>query len=479
MARSAFMCNVECSVAGHQVDPMFIKSIAIDYGYQSTYMPIIYIIAKFPNDVYNLAIEGKDTEKIYLRIQRYNAYSETSLDKVHIEGQFSYIVADSDPNYGQDLTEAAGADQTYHSIKLALMSMEVLNLSKNSFNGIYGEIDQSTMILKALKGLNCVVKPLLYNPEYETIDVPALNSKMKLLEFLFNKCPFYDTVYLFFIDFKKAYLIDLTGEYCDDGTGDLTTVMFDIQQLTVESSYYEGMETKDGAYYINVNPADTHIIPNRGQDKINNQFVFIGDDCNVDFVDLDINSAPDSDVKQSFKRGNYPAVYKNMAESNTVIIEIVKENIDSTVITPNKEYIISNWADYSEYNGRYTLLSKQEYIVNNSGSFGMATSIKLRKIGNITKVGADVVKQAEARSRSASRRYSSSAGKNSSRPVGKGNDKPGPSTNAGGTSQYGGSRSSRQAKTMSLNKLPTVRRIKASTDMSLKRQPRKLNGEGN
>ena len=64
MARSAFMCNVECSVAGHQVDPMFIKSIAIDYGYQSTYMPIIYIIAKFPNDVYNLAIEGKDTEKI-------------------------------------------------------------------------------------------------------------------------------------------------------------------------------------------------------------------------------------------------------------------------------------------------------------------------------------------------------------------------------------------------------------------------------
>lgn len=481
MARSAFMCEVECSIISengqHPVDPMFIKTIAVDYGYQITYMPIIYIIAKFPNDVYSEAVKGEKTNKIYLRVDRYNAYSEMSINKKFIEGQFTYLVSDSNPNYGQDLTIDTGADQTYHTIKLALFSMEVNNLAKTSFNGIYGEMDQATLITKAVEGLDCVVKPILYNPEFDTIEVPALNSKMKLLEYLYTKCPFYDTNYLFFIDFEKAYLIDLTGEYCEDGTGQLSTVIFDVQEFTQESTYYEGMEEKNGAYFVNVNPKDCNIVPNKGTDKINNQYVFVADDGAVDFVDLEVNSNPDADIKQSFRRGNNPALYKNMAESNTVIIEIVKENIDTSVFTPNKEYQINNWSDYNEYNGKYTLLSKQDYIVNNSGQFGMSTMVKLRKVGNITKVGADVIAKATSRSKSAARRYTTSAGSGKSIPVGSGNGISTPSTNAGGSTP----KSSRGStmKRENLHKLPTVRRIRASTDMSLKRQPRKISGEGN
>lgn len=482
MARSAFMCEVECFLISEDgqepLDSMFIKTIAVDYGYQITYMPIVYMIAKFPNDIYDKTIKGEKNNKIYLRVDRYNAYSNTSINKKFIEGQFTYLVSDSNPNYGQDLTVAAGADQTYHTIKLALFSMEVNNLAKTSFNGIYGEMDQATLISKAIEGLNCVIKPILYNPEFETIEVPALNSKMKLLEYLYTKCPFYDTNYLFFIDFEKAYLIDLTGEYCEDGTGQLSTVIFDVQEFTQETTYYEGMEEKNGAYFINVNPADCNIVPNKGTDKINNQFVFVGDDGAVDFVDLEVNNNPDSDVKQSFRRGNNPTLYKNMAESNTVIIEIVKENIDTSVFTPNKEYQINNWQEYGEYNGRYTLLSKQDYIVNNSGQFGMSTMVKLRKVGKITKVGADVVARASSKSRSAARRYSTTAGKGKSTPIGSGNGSTSiPSTNAGGISSN--IRSSADNKKTTLYKLPKVHRIRASTDMSLKRQPRKISGEGN
>lgn len=481
MARSAYMCDVECSLVeeGGQtaIDPMFIKTIAIDYGYQITYMPVIYMIAKFPTNIYDACIKSEKTAKIYLRINRYNAYSKTSLSKKYVEGQFTYVVSDSNPNYAQDLTQDMGADQSYHTIKMALMSMEIMNLSKNSFNGIYGEIDQATLITKGMEGVNGVVKPILYNPEYDTIDIRALNSKMKLFEFLFNKCPFYDTNYMFFIDFEKAYLLDLTGEYCDANDGQLSTVMLDIKQFTVETSYYEGMEIKSGSYYMYINPAEVNITPNKGTDKINNQFVFVNDSGQVDFVDLEVNDNTDSDVKQSFRRGNNPIVYKNMVESNTLVMEIVKENIDSLVITPNKEYILSNSDDYAEYNGKYTLLSKQEYFVNNSGSFGMSTTIKLRKVGKITKVGANVVTEASNRSKSASRRYSSSSSKSgSTRGRGKGSSGGGKSNNGGGGKSNG--QSTMELEDTPLYKLPEVRRVRASSDFSLKRQPRKISGEG-
>ena len=147
-----------------------------------------------------------------------------------------------------------------------------------------------------------------------------------------------------------------------------------------------------------------------------------------------------------------------------------------SVFTPNKEYQINNWSEYNEYNGRYTLLSKQDYIVNNSGQFGMSTMVKLRKVGNITKVGADVIARATSKSKSAARRYRTSAGTGKSTPIGSGNGVSTSSTNAGGSSP--GSSKGATMKEENLYKLPKVRRIRASTDMSLKRQPRKISGEG-
>ena len=467
MARSAYECNVTMSFINddeeHKIDQNFISYIMIENLYESNYMPVIYIAVRVTNEIYSLLIQNEKTGKVYLRIDRFNTYSNTSLQKTYIEGQFTYISSTSNPNYTQSLDDNS-MDSSYKKITLALMSMEILNKIKTSINGIYGNIDHNTLIIKCMEGLNAVVKPVLYNPVHETIIIPALNSKVKLLKFIFDMCPFYDTNYMFFTDFNKSYLLDLTGESCDAKDGQLNTVIFDIRELTQEQSYYDGMEEKDGAYYIYINPAQTNVSENKGVDKLSNQLVTIDDNGEVKYADLNVNNNVDSEIKQSFMRvkaENQSVLYKNKIESNTVIIELYKENIDSNVITPNKEYIIKNYADYADYNGKYTLLYKKEVIKNINGQFGISVSLGLRKVGNITSIGKSVVEEAIKRSTSAVGRYKPNTATKTTT-----NKK----SNNGGTPVA----KTKTTTYKSSKVIPIAKRLKATNDNAIRRQIKKI-----
>ena len=477
MAKSAYKCKVDISFIlddqSTTIDPQFLKYIIIENSYEKRSMPVIYLSLAVTNDIYTKLIENEKRAKIYFCLSRYNIYSGSSMYKKYIEGQFTYIRPKSDPNYTQDLVDTTSSDNSYRTITIALISMDILNKLRTSFNGIYGEIDQNTLILKALEGLDMVVETPIYNPVYDTITIPALNSKMKLLQFLFDECPFYDTNYTFFVDFKKGYLLDMRGKYCDAKDGQLSTVMFDIREVTEETSYYEGMEIKNDAYYIHINPARTDIKENKATDKVTNQMVFVDTEGGVEYVDLNINNNEDADVKQSIVRGSNAVLYKNIMESNTIIIELSKENLDSDIFTPNKEYIINNYENYADYNGNYTLLSKKEIIVNKQGEFNLSLGLSLRKVGNISSIGLGVVQEAQRRNASALHKYRSNTKKYSTTARKSNNNKE--SKPVSTTSKKEETVSVMSLKTSSV--LPTSTRIKATTDMSIKRSINVL-GEG-
>ena len=122
-------------------------------------------------------------------------------------------------------------------------------------------------------------------------------------------------------------------------------------------------------------------------------------------------------------KGRNVILEKNTLESSTIFMDIVKEHIDGSIITPNKQYIVKNYADYSDYNGNYALFYKKEVLKNINGEFGISVNVGLRKVGNITHLGAAVVEAAIRKTRSAAsrhipirtttRRTSSSRGNNS------------------------------------------------------------------
>ena len=471
MARSAYKCTVEMSFINNnketKIDSNFIKYIMIENLYESRYMPVIYVSVAVTNELYTDILSSEKTGKFLLSIERYNVFSSSALSKRYIQGQFTYILPTSNPNYTEELIEDVSADTSYRVITVGLMSMEIMNKVKSSFNGIYGNIDHNTLILRALEGLDMVVKQPLYNPVFDTIIVPALNSKTKLLQFLYTKCPFYDTNYIFFVDFVKGYLIDLTGTPCPAYDGTLDTVYIDVNEVTSSESYYEGMEIKDGAYYLYLNPASTNVSENKGMDKISNQYVYVDDDGSVRSVDLDINNHQDAEIKQTFKRGGEEdsILEKNIAESNTIVIELVKENIDSNILTPNKEYIINNYADYADYNGKYTLLYKKEVIKNIQGEFGISVCLGLRKVGNITSIGVGVVQSAIKKSKSAVGRYKSTQGAQKDTTSNKNK-----TSNSGKTPTVIKPNATNKPQPKSVT-LPTAKTMRATSDSSIRRTP--------
>ena len=77
---------------------------------------------------------------------------------------------------------------------------------------------------------------------------------------------------------------------------------------------------------------------------------------------------------------SYINTVKDNIENNTVILKIVKSTIDSSILTPNKEYIVQHHTSNSKYNGKYLLYTKQEILVKQSNTFTSSTVFELRKV---------------------------------------------------------------------------------------------------
>lgn|SRR5574344_554932 len=416
--QSAYTANVTAQFvldgSATTIKPEYIKYIIIEDMYSDRYMPIIYMSISVADQLYNDIIKNEKSGKIYLNIQKSNNFSTLALAHDDIKDQFTYVVSTSNPNYNESLV----ADKTklinsYKVVTLALMSMKLANAAKTSFNGIFGKIDQSTLIMKIMTNTTgkLIIKKPQYNPTYDTIVIPPLNSRESLIKYLYQKCPFYDTKYVFFMDFNRSYLIDLAGKAIDGADGQLQNVHINIDSAAASNSYTPGIATSGDAYVLNINPANTNVSLNKGTDKVANQLVFVQDDGDVKSVNLNVNNAVDSTTKQAFKRGGNATLYKNIAESNTIVTEVVKENIDGSIFTPNKGYYVKNQSKYSNYDGNYTLLYKKEVIKNVEGTFGLSVCLGLKKVGNITSLGSSVVSTAESASTSATTKVTTTTAK--------------------------------------------------------------------
>lgn len=392
------------------IDDRLIKYILVEYMYQSRHMPVIFLSLSLKNDLYTMVINDRKRSEFYLTIKIYNALSDNSIDKTTIKGRFSYIPSTDNPNYTNELEEESkSVDTSYKTIVLALLSMDLMNQSKTSFNGIFSNISEATLMTKVLGNkIDYVIKPLDYNAVFDTIVIPPLTSKYEMLNFFFQKNPFYDTEFVFFLDFnKRGYLIDWSGDQIDANDGKPSKVIINIKRVTAAEAYYEGIVVGDDYYQLYINPANTNLNIDKASDNTANQMVFVDDDGEVNSVDLNVNNAVGSSVKRTFRRGGSANLYKNIAESDYAIIEIMKENVSTDIFTPNKIYILQNDDDnYKQYDGKYSLVYKDQVIKNNNGEFGLSILIGLRKVSeNIVPLGKKFMAKAEAVSSNAATRY--------------------------------------------------------------------------
>ena len=385
--RQAYTAKIELAFdyngIRERINPEKIVYLMIEHDYENQVLPIIYISLSVNNNLYNKIINYKKFAKFYLNITKQNKNSLSSLSKKSISGTFSYIPSTTNPNFQEELSSGDNfIDNSYKRIMIGLVSIELTNKLRKSFNGIYNNIDQKTLIGLALEDTNCIIENIPYNEKYSSILIPPISSRYQMLKFIFEKDNFYDTNFRYFMDFENSYLLSKRGDSINAHDGQLSSIIVDIRSVTTEEAYYDGIEIKNGAYYIYINPTNSNVTINEGTEKIANQIIAVDED-NIQNLNLDINNTDGSNVKQMFVRSDNAALYKNELETNTIITEIMKQHIDGSAFTPNKSILVNNYGEYQKYNGKYLMIYKREFYKCIAGEFLLSCVVGLKKIGNI------------------------------------------------------------------------------------------------
>jgi len=383
------------------IDSTFIRYFMIENQYTDKTIPVIYLSIALLPKFYTRIISNEKIGKIYLELNCFNALSDMYINKASIKEEFTYLVSGSNPSYTTPLDEGSQTpDDNYKTITLALISTKLMNAIRAEkdkkdgilVSGVFGKIDTDTIIGKVVDGfekynLNTIIKSPVHNNQFNELVIPPMNNRKQILNFIFDKAPFYDTGFIFFVDFNNAYLIDQSASGCIVNDDDYPQVIFEINNIVAMKSMQEGMTIVNGAYHININPTHVSINPNKTQEKVANNLVTIDENGILDVKELNVNNSEDSDPKYTFKRGGNAQLYKNILESNTVEVVITKDSLDTSIFTPNKKYSIVNYETLQEYNGDYALVQKRDIIRNNNGILRGATEFLLRKIGNIGDIG--------------------------------------------------------------------------------------------
>jgi len=400
LVKSTYKANVEISFQineGESFDIAYerVKYIILDNMYEELNTPKIILSIACTKKLYNAIVDNEKNAKFKLDISIYNAKTNMPLKHpTNIQGLFTYVVSTNNPNFYQDLSNTSDVgdrSNSYIGLVVGLVSMDALNVLRAPVNEIL-QTDTFTFLTRMINKVKYAMSELDNNEELETMVASPRSTIVSAIDDIIRDNPFYNTKTRLFADFDKLYLLKTDGSYTEAHDGDLEGFIFKIAKVTNSSSYNEGFYEQDGAYIVDVNPGMVNIVDNSSMDRVCNNIVSIDQlaEESVSAVDLDVKTDEDAKVRTVFMCTETPEMYKNIAESNTATLEIVKDDIDMSVITPNKTYRINVSDDmgkeYKKYDDTYTLVYKKVILRNFNGDFTMSTNIGLRKIGNIVPV---------------------------------------------------------------------------------------------
>lgn len=381
-------------------DENTIKSIILNHDFDNKNMPIIYLQISMAPDQYNIMVQNRSNANIVFTLYKYDATSNSQIKKKYVSDSFSYMMT-SDPNYNESLN--TGSNQRFSEDKnnveeslkatsyfngyIALIKEESLNANKQLNNGIFRNCNLISLIHRFTKHMTMVIEPLdpQNNITIDQIIIPPVDTVTKVLEYIDSEQSIYSTGYRYFRDFDKTYLLSNSGNAVDLHDGTYSKVFIEICDPleVIESGNAMEIDTANKAYIIKINANDTSIKVDQSIDKSYNLIMSIDSDGQTTNVDLNVEAHSDSTQKVQVTRASSKTVSKSkyMRESTATMLSVTKSNIDSSILTPNKEYIVKNYKNNTQYNGRYILSYKKEVLARD-GNYIISTLFGLRKVSD-------------------------------------------------------------------------------------------------
>lgn len=374
----------------HELEPVNVRTIAIDYDYDKNNMPMIFMTLGVYKSLANKMILMQDKGIFILNLKRAVVNSDMpDLYQDYIDDKFIYFIT-GEVDQSQDTTEITEDeldDDT--TVSVGLLSQDHVNKNKKSVNGILNG-NLSSIMYYLTSHLPIVIEPPAKNINMTNIILPPQNSVAKSLKYLNSINVFYDTPYRFFIDFDRSYLVSSSGKAIKAKGEDIGTVMIIIRHDEEFDAKIQGMVTnkEQALYEVLINSKDCELSDNT---MVNKSFSKITA-TTADGQHLDATSttkSEDSNVKTKTRNirvsNNNTGLLQNMVTSmdqTSIQLLVQKTDVDASAFTMNKEYIIrANDAYKTEtYNGRYLLTRKRELYIREDEKFTVNVMLLFKKV---------------------------------------------------------------------------------------------------
>lgn len=364
-----------------------IVGITIDSNYDTNNRPIIYITFNIQPRIYDKLVLNSETAYINLRIKK-SSNGNSSINKDYIHDNFTYLIK-SDPDYIQSLREKfrlkdKNDEDTYVFGTIALFKKDSLDKIKQIHNTVIKNSNMASIIHKYTHDRRMVISELQSTKDIDSIIIPPIESLTELIEFLNEFDALYNRKYRYFEDFGVTYLLDSSGKPVHS-VDKYDTVIVDVLDTTDERTKIAGINIDDNSnsYIINVDAQDTTMIIDTAQNIEYDSI--IGISSSGDVYKLPLHNSNGKTNKSLVRRiyndnTRYIDNIKNEMDNVSVVLQVTKSEVDGSVFTPNKEYLVNNYKAFKQYNGRVLLSFKKEVLIQQDGKFISSVILGLRKI---------------------------------------------------------------------------------------------------
>lgn len=371
-----------------------INSIIIDYSYDTKNMPGMYVALRLTTDLYNKMVLNQENGLLSFRLYKYNTQVSTPVKEPYVEDRFIYIIQ-SDPNYNVALDKQTSNEDnsyldnpnSYMSGHIGLLSLKLIEQNSVLINDIIKNSNMASIVHKYTNHMKMCIEPFDNNKMIDQFIIPPINTITGLLSYLNNNYCFYKSGYRYFRDFNKTYLLSMKGNPVKDDEYDYQNIIISVRDPLddLANSASIELDPTNKAYIIYVNANNVSIAENRTAAKKYNTVMSIDTVGNTKELELDIPMYAECSKKYIFERipesnnEELPYNTKTTLESGSFAISVVKNEIDTSLISPNKQFYIKSHDLNRGYDGKYVLASKKEIYYRNDASFICTVNFILRR----------------------------------------------------------------------------------------------------
>ena len=375
-----------------EIDSTQIQYILIDKDFENINMPVITIFGSIEKNILDDMIRHSNDNLVTLGIYKYdNTNQNDNITEKYFNDKFIYML-NEDLSRTDKLDNPQGIDsktgnRQYREVTIFLIQQNAINNNRQTINGVYHNASMNSLILQSTNYLgNMLLEPIKYDTMFDQVIIPPIDSFSNYRRYLNdNLGVFYDSPYRFFIDFDTTYLVSSSGNAIRARNQYIYTIVIDIREIDSNISEEPGayVDLKSGKYTIGIDASKVEYVKNNVTNKIVNKVTVINSKGDVFEQDIEDNKAKvTSTINQIMNISNNDQnVINNISysvESANVTITIVKNDLDASLFTLNKEYIINDPV-HDSYAGHYILLQVKQLFIKQNENFIMSTVLKFKK----------------------------------------------------------------------------------------------------